>query len=79
MAETIATPLDRKELLQPLARLVALLAWPGDDDATVLLAVQQANPDSDLELIDRQTGAYDRVMERINTLLTDGDAHDILF
>ncbi|WP_410790032.1 hypothetical protein [Kribbella sp. C-35] len=72
-------PLDRKELLQPLARLVALLAWPGDDDTTVLLAVRQANPDVDLELTDDQTAAYDRVVERINALLTAGDVHDILF
>ena len=73
-------PPGRKELLQPLARLIALLDLPGDDDTTVLLAVLQANPDADVELATRQAAAYDRVAERINLLLTDGDPlHQILF
>ncbi|MFC5264625.1 hypothetical protein ACFPJ1_21145 [Kribbella qitaiheensis] len=73
-------PPGRKELLQPLARLIALLDLPGDDDTTVLLAVLQANPDADVELTTRQAAAYDRVAERINLLLTDGDPlHQILF
>jgi hypothetical protein len=69
------SPVDATaDLLQPLARLIALLELPLDDDAIALLdAMAPVLPGCDITMSPQLEAAYERLAGRFNEVLDDAD------
>jgi hypothetical protein len=67
------TPDTPAGYLRPLARLIAVLDLPADEDTALLLDTLSACPDQDVVFAPRHELAYQRVARRLNLLLADSD------